>query len=46
MSPLGWTWWSFDKIRPTSLVRVANTSTLQKYNNFNTLGASKIGLLG
>jgi hypothetical protein len=29
MLPLGTTWWSFDKILPTSVVSVAKTSTLQ-----------------
>jgi hypothetical protein len=38
MSPLGWTWCSFDKIRPTSLVRVAKTSTLKETSRSDWIG--------
>jgi hypothetical protein len=37
MTPLGCTWCNFDKIRPTSAVKVANTRTLNKKKNDQAL---------
>jgi len=43
MTPLGCTWCNFDRIRPTSAVKVANTRTLKKKKKKKNSNSHKSG---